>query len=64
MILSLPYRIAEQFKKFAPLEIFPVPIELPAYDFCMIWHPLFDRDPAHVWLRDKIIAIGRKIEGS
>ena len=64
MILSLPYRIAEQFKKFAPLEIFPVPIELPAYDLCMIWHPLFDKDPAHVWLRDKIVAIGRKIESS
>ena len=64
MILSLPYRIAEQFKKFAPLEIFPVPIELPAYDLCMIWHPLFDKDPAHVWLRDKIVEIGRNIDGS
>ena len=64
MILSLPYRIAEQFKKFAPLEIFPVPIELPSYDLCMIWHPLFDKDPAHVWLRDKIVAIGRKIDDS
>jgi DNA-binding transcriptional LysR family regulator len=64
MILSLPYRIAEQFKRFAPLEIFPVPIELPAYDLCMIWHPLYDKDPAHLWLRDKIIAIGRNIDGS
>ena len=64
MVLSLPYRIAEQFKRFAPLEIFPVPIELPAYDLCMIWHPLYDKDPAHLWLRDKIIAIGRNIEGS
>ena len=64
MILSLPYRIAEQFKRFAPLEIFPVPIELPAYDLCMIWHPLYDKDPAHLWLRDKIIAIGRNIDDS
>ena len=64
MVLSLPYRIAEQFKRFAPLEIFPVPIELPVYDLCMIWHPLYDKDPAHLWLRDKIIAIGRNIDGS
>jgi len=64
MILSLPYRIAEQFKRFAPLEIFPVPIELPAYDLYMIWHPLYDKDPAHLWLRDKIMAIGRNIDGS
>jgi len=61
MILSLPYRIAEQFKKFAPLEIFPVPLDLPTYDLIMIWHPLQDKDPAHRWLREKIIAIGRKI---
>ncbi len=64
MILSLPYRIAEQFKKFAALEIFPVPIDLPAYDLVMIWHPLYDKDPAHLWLRDKITAIGRNINGS
>lgn len=64
MILSLPYRIAEQFKKFASLEIFPVPIELPSYELIMIWHPLYDKDPAHLWLRDKIIAIGRNINGS
>lgn len=64
MILSLPFRIAEQFKTFAPLEIFPVPIDLPVYDLVMIWHPLRDKDPAHLWLRDKIIAIGRNIGGS
>ncbi len=63
MILSLPYRIAEQFKKFAPLEIFPVPVELPSYDLIMIWHPLRDKDPAHCWLRDKITTIGRNIDG-
>lgn len=64
MILSLPYRIAEHFTKFAPLEIFPIPIELPAYDLSMIWHPLRDKEPAHCWLRHKIIAIGRNIGGS
>lgn len=63
MILSLPYRIAEQFTKFAPLAIFPVPIQLPAYDLVMIWHPLHDKDPAHQWLRDKVMAIGRDIDG-
>ena len=61
MILSLPYRIARQFKKFTPLEIFPVPVELPSYDLVMIWHPLREKEPAHLWLRDKITAIGRRI---
>jgi DNA-binding transcriptional LysR family regulator len=63
MILSLPYRIAEQFTNIAPLAIFPVPLELPDYDLCMIWHPLRDKDPAHQWLRDKITSTCRHIDG-
>jgi DNA-binding transcriptional LysR family regulator len=62
MILSLPYRIAEQFKKFIPLEIFPVPLELPTYELCMVWHPLHDKDPAHCWLREQITAIATSVQ--
>lgn len=64
LILSLPYRIAEQFTKFAPLAIFPVPLELPVYALVMIWHPLRDKDPAHRWLREQITAIGRAVDGA
>ena len=61
MILSLPYRIAEQFKKSAVLNIFPVPLDLPNYDLVMIWHLLREKDPAHRWLRDCILTISRAI---
>jgi len=61
MILSLPYRIAAQFKKFAHLEIFRVPIDLPDYELSMIWHPLRDKDPAHLWLREKIVTVCNSI---
>ncbi len=64
MVLSLPYRIAVQFKKVAALCIFPVPLDLPSYDLVMIWHLLRDKDPAHRWLRDKITTIGRHIDAS
>lgn len=64
MILSLPYKLAKRFTKFVPLEIYPVPIELPTYDLVMIWHPLRDKDPAHSWLRDKITVIGRNIDNA
>ncbi len=63
MVLSLPYKLAKRFTKFVPLEIYPVPIGLPSYDLVMIWHPLRDKDPAHQWLRDKITAICRNIDG-
>ncbi len=61
MILSLPYRLALQFRKLVALKILPVPIELPNYDLAMIWHPLREKDPAHGWLREQIKAIGRHI---
>lgn len=57
MLLSLPLRIAERFVRLAPLKILPVPIELPVYDLVMVWHPLREKDPAHRWLREQILAV-------
>lgn len=30
------------------------PTELPPVEHSMWWHPRFDRDPAHLWLRDQV----------
>jgi DNA-binding transcriptional LysR family regulator len=57
MVLSLPERIAKQFVGLAPLRILRVPIDLPAYDLVMVWHPLRENDPAHRWLREQILAV-------
>jgi DNA-binding transcriptional LysR family regulator len=64
MILSLPYRLAIAFQKLVPLEVLPVPVSLPDYDLAMIWHPLWEKDPAHGWLREQVSSIGRKISAS
>ena len=64
MILSLPYRLATAFQKLVPLNIWPVPVSLPDYNLAMIWHPLWEKDPAHGWLREQISSIGRKIDSS
>jgi DNA-binding transcriptional LysR family regulator len=62
MILSLPKRIADNFVGLAPLKVLPLPIELPAYDLVMIWHPLRNPDPAHRWLRDQITEICSELD--
>jgi DNA-binding transcriptional LysR family regulator len=64
MILSLPYRLAAQFRKLVALKILPVPLDLPNYDLVMIWHPLREKDPAHCWLREQIKAMGRSIDAT
>jgi len=57
MVLSLPERIAKQFIGLAPLRILPIPMDLPAYNLVMVWHPLRKNDPAHRWLREQILAV-------
>ncbi len=57
MLLSLPLRIAERFVRLAPLKILHVPIDLPVYDLVMVWHPLREKDAAHRWLREQIMAV-------
>lgn len=62
MLLSLPERIAAQFVSLAPLGILPIPIDLPAYDLVMVWHPLREKDPAHCWLRKQILAVRQSMD--
>ncbi len=56
-VLSLPLRIGQQFTSFAPLKILPLPFELPVFNLVMIWHPLRDKEPGHLWLRQQIIDV-------
>ena len=53
-VLSLPLRIGQKFASFAPLKVLPLPFELPAFNLVMIWHPLRDKEPGRLWLRERI----------
>jgi DNA-binding transcriptional LysR family regulator len=62
MLLSLPERIAQKFLDLAPLSILSAPIDLPAYDLVMVWHPLRENDPVHRWLRGQILAVCQTLD--
>ncbi len=64
MILTLPYRIAEKFLQMAPLKLLQTPIKLPSYQLSMIWHPLYEKDPADQWLRKLIKTVSQQIVGT
>lgn len=36
------------------LQDFPVPLKLRDFTISLLWHPRFEGDPAHRWLRDKV----------
>jgi len=61
MLLSLPERIARQFVGLAPVKILPLRMDFPDYRLVMIWHPLLEKDPAHCWLREQILAVCQTI---
>ncbi|MDT4289970.1 LysR family transcriptional regulator [Methylomonas sp. MO1] len=56
MVMAFPKRTAEQFARNLPLQLVPLPLDLPHYDTVMVWHPLQDQDLANRWLRDEIRA--------
>jgi DNA-binding transcriptional LysR family regulator len=52
--------MADTFVQLAPLKILPIPIDLPRYELRMLWHPRYEKDHAHMWLRERLHAICRR----
>lgn len=54
MMLSVPKRVAEHFIHLAPLKLVVPPMELPANQVVMAWHPVTDKEASCIWLRAQI----------
>ncbi len=54
LILITPRRVAKIFAQFADLAILESPIKIQKYSYVQIWHPRFDHDLQHIWLRNLI----------
>ncbi|WP_448211682.1 hypothetical protein [Colwellia sp. MEBiC06753] len=55
MLLTLPENAARMYQSFLPLSIAPMPVEIPPIDVHLYWHCNVDKDPANLWLRNKIL---------
>jgi LysR family transcriptional activator of mexEF-oprN operon len=58
-VAALPRRVAENCADAAGLSVCPLPLPSEGYDVRMAWHRRADADPAQVWLRASIAAVGR-----
>ncbi|HEU4577088.1 MAG TPA: LysR family transcriptional regulator [Polyangiaceae bacterium] len=58
-ISTMPARLARALAKRYPLRILPAPLELPAFEYGMYWHPRLDQDPAQRWLRDFVARVSK-----
>jgi DNA-binding transcriptional LysR family regulator len=39
------------------LRLLPPPLELPQFQYCLLWHPRLDRDEAQRWLREFVAGV-------
>jgi DNA-binding transcriptional LysR family regulator len=51
LLVTGPNMLLRYFAELVPLQLLPVPIDLPTYPEEAYWHERFDKDPAHAWLR-------------
>ena len=56
LIASVPIEFAQMVAKDLGLEIYRLPIDVPAPEISIYWHKRHDRNPAHLWLREQIYA--------
>jgi DNA-binding transcriptional LysR family regulator len=56
LLAAIPRRFAEAFAAGLNVGLYRSPVELPTPNIDMYWHSRHDRDPAHRWLRDEIVA--------
>jgi len=56
-------RLVNVLRTSANLVVFPIPapFRVPDLSFEQLWHPRYERDPGHLWLRDLILnAVGTR----
>lgn len=51
----VPERLAKQGR--AGVRVFETDIELLAFDVVAMWHPRFEREPRHIWLRTLLVDV-------
>ena len=55
--MTLPYHMALMFTEMLPVKLLQPPKNIPSLDMNMVTHPLFNNDPAIVWLKHMLKAV-------
>ncbi len=63
MIAVVSFGAAQMFRSVAPLIIVDLPLSLPRTTFRLIWNRRLNDNPAHAWLRRKLVTIGEAAMG-
>ena len=50
-IATVQKRLATKLASSHAVRVVDLPVPIPPLDEAMLWHPRFERDPAHLWFR-------------
>jgi len=60
-VATVPRYLVEHMKGALDVDVFTLPFELRPVVVAQAWHPRFDKDPAHRWLRETMKATCRPL---
>ncbi|MBE7201300.1 MAG: LysR family transcriptional regulator, partial [Parafilimonas terrae] len=60
VIATMADELATTFAAQLGLATSPVPVPTEEIVISMLWHASYDRDPAHRWLREVMVRMGRE----
>lgn len=61
-VLTVSERIARKLAPSLGLVVLDPPLPLAPFTLSMVWHPRFDGDQGHAWLRERLLATTRTVE--
>ena len=62
-ILTISERIARLIGARLGLRVLEPPLPLEPFALSLVWHPRFDADLAHRWLREQLFEATRSMDG-
>lgn len=57
VVVTMHARLARLFATELGLSLSPPPVALPEVSVSLLWHASYDRDPAHLWLRQQVVEL-------
>jgi len=59
-LLVTPHHIARNMSEHMPITYRSLPVEVPLQKYWLIWHPKYDKDASHQWIREQFYQIFRR----
>lgn len=60
-VLTVSERFARMASEWSGLQVFEPPVEMRPFTLSMVWHPRFDNDAGHSWLREQWLGAAQQV---